>query len=75
MSKEQDKTLARDFLHASIRHDASALALMMTDDATYWVQCKSHLSLTPARKPKKKSADTSRLPVSSRRELRCASVR
>ncbi len=43
MSRQQDKALVLDFLRASIRHDATALSAMMTDDATYWVQGKSHL--------------------------------
>ncbi len=43
MSRQQDKELVLAFLGASIRHDAIALASMMTDDATYWVQGKSHL--------------------------------
>ena len=43
MSYEKNKQMCRDYLAASARHDAPALAAMMTDDATYWVSGKKHL--------------------------------
>jgi uncharacterized protein len=43
MSIEQNKHTAREFLAASVKHEADHLASLMTDDATYWVQGKPHL--------------------------------
>jgi ketosteroid isomerase-like protein len=43
MSLEQNKQTAREFLVATVKHDAERVASLMTDDATYWVQGKPHL--------------------------------
>jgi ketosteroid isomerase-like protein len=43
MSLEQNKQTARDFLIATVKHDAERVASLLTDDATYWVQGKPHL--------------------------------
>jgi ketosteroid isomerase-like protein len=43
MSIEKNKQVVREFLAASAIHDGDRIASLMSDDATYWVQGKTHL--------------------------------